>query len=480
MVEKNSLLEEHVPRLSKIMYSFGSLANSILNGFVYANITFFYNIKLGADPALLGIAWGIFAIWNTLNDPLFSYIIDNTRTKIGRRIPYIRYGAIFYGLAFIFCWFPIAPIGNQIALFFNFLAALFILDTMFTIIGCCFFSLPAEIAVTAKERASLTVYASIIGFINLVVGIVLPIVLLTGQKGIPEIFSISIIMIGLICSLLLFVTSYFYKENLFAQLQPYEPFVEGLRLTLKNKAFWILMIPAFCISILYPMFQTGLLYYVEYVISGTDLLSFIVALIIGVVIGMGFNLKKMPSWGPKKVAIINYSIVLVSGISLFLLGQNTFIAAVPTFFFGIGFAGALIASTVLMGDCIDNDELITGKRREAIYGGVNAIVTKPGLSIANWLFLFFLTFFGFIQPIVENGIAIKQPQSQMGITGVLVGFLLLPGILLGICALAMKWFPLDGPEWLKKKKYIMELHAKKEREYIEKLKKDEKMNKTTS
>jgi GPH family glycoside/pentoside/hexuronide:cation symporter len=65
------------------MYSFGSLANSILNGFVYANITFFYNIKLGADPILLGIAWGIFAIWNTLNDPLFSYIIDNTRTKLG-------------------------------------------------------------------------------------------------------------------------------------------------------------------------------------------------------------------------------------------------------------------------------------------------------------------------------------------------------------------------------------------------------------
>ena len=480
MVEKNTLLEEHVPRLSKIMYSFGSLANSILNGFVYANITFFYNIKLGADPILLGIAWGIFAIWNTLNDPIISYIIDNTRTKLGRRIPFIRYGSIFYGLAFIFCWFPIAPIGNQIALFFNFLAALFIIDTMFTIVGCCFFSLPAEIAITAKERASIGVYSSVIGFINLVIGIVLPIVLLTGQEGIPPIFGISIIILGLICSLLLFITSYFYKELLFSQLQPHEPFIEGLRLTLKNRAFWIYMVPAFCISILYPMFQTGLLYYVDYVVVGMDLIFFIVALIIGIAIGMGFNLKKMASWGPKRTAIINLSIVFVSFITLFLLGQNTFIVAIPTFFLGLGFAGSLISTIVLMGDNIDNDELITGKRREAIYGGVNAIVTKPGLSIANWLFLSFLTFFGFIQPIIENGVAIKQPQSSMGILGILVGFLLFPGILLGICAFSMKWYPLDGPEWLKKKKYLMELHAQKEREYLESLKREEKTNKTKS
>ncbi len=474
-MEKIDLPEEHVSVKVKLAFSFGGFANNILNGFVFANLTFFYNQKLGADATLLGIAWLIFAIWNTINDPIASYFIDNTRTKIGRRIPYIRYGSIFYGLAFIFCWFPIAPLDNQIALFFNFLLALFLLDTMFTIIGCCFFSLPNEIAVTAKERASVMVYSNVIGFINIVIGIVLPIVLLTGQEGIPAIFSITILILGFSCTLLLFITSFFIKENLFAQMQPHEPFIEGLKLTLKNKPFWIFMIPSFCIMLVYPTLQTGLLFYIDYVVVGQDIILFVLALIIGIAFGMGFNLKKIATWGSKKTAIICFSLISISFIILFFFGQNSYAAAIPIFCIGIGFAGALITNGVLMGDAIDNDELITGKRREAIYGGVNAIVTKPAISIANWMFLGMLTIFGFVEPIIENGISVKQPQSELAIIGILVAFCILPAILIGISAFALHWYPLDGPEWLKKKKYIMQLHEQKESEYLQKLSEEQKL-----
>jgi len=112
MKENFELPEELVSAKIKLSFSIGGLANGLLNGLVFANLTFFYQIKLGADAGLLMIGWLIFAIWNTLNDPIASYIVDNTRTKIGRRIPYIRYGSIFYGLAFIFCWFPISPLDN--------------------------------------------------------------------------------------------------------------------------------------------------------------------------------------------------------------------------------------------------------------------------------------------------------------------------------------------------------------------------------
>ena len=116
MSQKIELPEEKLTKTTKTSFAFGAFANNILNGFVFANITFFYNQKLNADAALLAFAWLLFAIWNTVNDPIVSYFIDNTRTKIGRRIPYIRYGSVLYALAFIFCWIPIAPQGNQIAL----------------------------------------------------------------------------------------------------------------------------------------------------------------------------------------------------------------------------------------------------------------------------------------------------------------------------------------------------------------------------
>ena len=462
MEESMDIPEEYIPIKTKVNYSLGSFANNTLNGFVFANITFFYQVKLGLPVELLGIGWLIFAIWNTLNDPLASYLIDNTRTKIGRRIPYIRYGSFLYGLAFIFCWFPIAPLNNQIFLFFNFLAALFLLDTMFTFVGACYFSLPNEIAITAKQRASISVYNAVASFGNLVLGLILPVILFTGHKGIPPYFGPAIIIIGVACSITLFITSFYIKENMFAQMQPHEGFFEGLKLTFKNKAFWILMIPMLCIYLVTPIISTGFLYYIEFVVVGQAIIYFILSLIIGIVIGMVLTIFIIPKWHPKKTAFINLILISIGLAILFFVGKNAIIAAFPFFLIGIGFAGAMVAVPVILGDTIDNDELITGKRREAIYGGVNALINKPAISIANWMFLLTLTSFGFE--------ANEQTQTETAIIGILVAIYAIPAILIGVSAIILHLlYPLDGPEWRKKKKYIMELHEKKEKEYIQKL-----------
>jgi len=461
MNENIELPEESVSVKAKLSYSIGGLANGLLNGFVFANLTFFYNVKLGTDESLLIIGWLIFIIWNTINDPIASYIVDNTRTKIGRRVPYIRYGSIFYGLVFIFCWFPISPLDNQVGLFINFVVALFLLDTMFTLVGVCFFSLPNEIAITAKGRASIGVYNSTVGLINLVLGFILPIVLLTGQEGIHPLFGPVIVIIGLGSSVILFVTSFGIKENMFTQLQEHEGFIEGLKLTLKNKPFWILMVPAFLIATLYPIFFTGILYYIDYILSGQSPVYVLLSIIIGIILGLILTLKKIAKWQPKKTMIINVYLIVVGLILLFIVGYNSILASIPFLLIGIGYGGAAIGNFAIMGDVIDNDELITGKRREAVYGGVNAIVNKPAVSIANVLFLAIISGFGFISE--------QQLQENMALIGIMIAFCIIPAILLFFTAFSLRWYPLDGPEWLDKKRYIMELHKEKEKEYLQSL-----------
>ena len=460
--------EEYVSPKTKINLSLGRVANGILVGFVFGNLTFFYQIKLGLPAEFLGIGWLIFAIWNTLNDPLASYIIDNTRTKIGRRIPYIRYGSFLYGLTFIFCWFPLAPLDNHLLLFINFLAALFLLDTMFTFVGACYFSLPNELAVTAKQRASISLYNAIGSLGNLILGIILPVILFTGHDGLPSYFGLAIIIIALACTLTLYITSFFIKENMFAQMQPREGLVEGIKLTFKNKPFWILMIPMFCIYLVTTIVGTGLLYYIEFVLVGQSVIYFILSFLIGIVIGMILTIIVIPIWHPKKTAFINLIIISTGFGILFFVGRNAILAAIPYFLIGSGFGGGMVAVPVMIGDTIDNDELITGKRREAVYGGVNALVDKPSISIANWLFLFIIVSFGFDSN--------KQTQSEMTITGILVAIGAIPAILIAVSAIVLYLlYPLDGPEWRKKKIYIMELHKIKEKEYLEKLVKDGKL-----
>ena len=72
------------------------------------------------------------------------------------------------------------------------------------------------------------------------------------------------------------------------------------------------------------------------------------------------------------------------------------------------------------------------------------------------MFLLTLASFGFD--------ANKQTQTQMAITGILVAIFAIPAILVGVSAIILLFFyPLDGPEWRKQKKYIMELHEQKEK-----------------
>ncbi|MEX2681306.1 MAG: MFS transporter [Candidatus Sigynarchaeota archaeon] len=456
------VLEESIPRKVKLYLGLGNFANGFLNGFPFANMTFFYEEKVGLHPDLVGWAWLIFAIWNTLNDPLFSYIIDNTRTRIGRRIPYIRYGSVFYVAAFLFCWFPIAAPGDQLGLFINFLVALFLLDTMFTFVGCCFFSLPNEIAVTAGQRASLTIYSSVFGFLNLGLGLLLPMFLLTGQAGIHPLFAPLMIVLGVACGVILYVTSFGLKENMFAQDQEHEGFVQGLRDTLKNKPFWIIMIPAFLLSMLAPLIQTGILYFIDYVVPGQNVLPALLSFVLLVVVGVIVFTRLLDRWQAKKTTIACYYLFTIWFLVLFFMGRDAFLVSIPLGGLGFAFAGALICNGVVMGDTIDNDELITGKRREAIYGGVNAIVTKPGISVANWGFMAIITAFGFVPPV--DGV--KQSQPPLVATGILVAMSLLPAAGTLLSAIALHWYPLDGQGWLKKKKYLMELHAQKERDFL--------------
>ena len=283
------------------------------------------------------------------------------------------------------------------------------------------------------------------------------------------------VIIGIGGALTLFITSYGLKENMFAQMQKKQGFLEGLTLTLKNKAFWIFMIPAFCIALVLPVLQTGILYYIDYIITGQNVTYLIISLMCGVVLGFTVTLYKIDDLGPKITMMANLALISVGFIILYFIGFSAILASIPGFILGIGLSGALISQAVVMGDVIDNDELITGNRREAIYGGVNAIVTKYPISLANWLFLTVIVIFGFKTPEIIDGISYKQPQTELALIGIMVAFCLIPGILLGISAIAMKFYPLAGEEWTQKKKYLMELHDKKEQKYLKKLQEQGKL-----
>ena len=119
-------------------------------------LTYYFTRWRGLDPVLAGWVWILFGLWNAVNDPLFGYISDRTKSKLGRRIPYIRFGAPIYGIAFIMFWFIFPGTQNsQTGMFIQMVLALFIFDSLYTAIATSLYVMPYEMAVSNKARSGI-------------------------------------------------------------------------------------------------------------------------------------------------------------------------------------------------------------------------------------------------------------------------------------------------------------------------------------
>ena len=449
----------------KSKFAFGGLGAGIglPSQIAFSALTFFYNTTLGLSEELAGIAWLIFSIWNAINDPLFGFIEERTKSeKYGRRIPYIRFGAPLYGIAFVFCWIPLVEINNQLALFFNLTIVLFVFDTLFTILGLINFTLPAEMAITAKERANLLVYGAAISSISYVIAFILPLLFLTGNESPTATIEFLVVMIavGIICALILFVSSFYLKENKYTQMEETLPVIKGIVETFKNTPFLIYEVSNFSFTFAQTILTTAIFYYVTYVLILTGFMTTLPLLLVFVMIFVFFAVynKLVGKYGVKKTYILA---LLWSGVSFlltFLVGWMINFAIIGFILIGIGFSGFMLTNQVVIADIIDYDETRTGKRRETTYSGINALITKPAISIANWLFLLIISNFGF-----DSSQTIQTFSAQMGI---MIGFSLIPAIFLIFSSIVMLFYPLDGPKWLAKKAELIKIHEMKELDYI--------------
>ena len=161
---------ERLPFWTKLLYGGGDTGFSLLYTTLDVYLLYFLVTVVKLHPAYAAAAIFFGRTWDWINDPLVGYLTDRTRSRWGRRRPYLLWGPVPFGLSFILLWW-VPPIQSQAGLAVYYGAAYFCFDALATLVSVPYLALTPELTPDYDERTSLMMYrmgfsivAGILGF----------------------------------------------------------------------------------------------------------------------------------------------------------------------------------------------------------------------------------------------------------------------------------------------------------------------------
>ncbi len=445
-------------------YFLGNFSWTILGGiFLLSYVDFFYD-DLGLNDTYFNLALIIYAIINSINDPLLSIMSDRTNRKRwgSRRLIYIRWGGLAWCIFFIMTWFPWSY-DDQLIMFFHFLFSISMFDMGLSLVISCWMALLPEIAQDVNQRVKLSY---VVGIISMAAGIFVVIFVNTKELGIP-VFQIMSIFVGIICFVLFYFVGTLVKEREEYMDDKPLPFFKGIVETVKSKSFMIFIgYNFFCVVNV----SLGIAYvFIYQLITPLDLMGFYLIMVFNATIANYLGMRFQRKMGMRGV-ILKFGIFkVILGILFYILslmitqGQLGLLIPLIGYLF-VSFLGGIMGgfNHTLMTLSMDEDELKTGIRRENTFLGVNALFTKPGDSIGPVIATVILG----ITNYVRDSPAILQPDTAL--IGIKTIFLLIPALFTIISLIFLYFYPIHGEYKTKIYDEIEKLHQKKIDQFTEK------------
>jgi GPH family glycoside/pentoside/hexuronide:cation symporter len=139
-----------------IGYSVGECANSLIMNSLFGYAMLYYTDALGLPHSSAGIAMALAVFWDAITDPVMGHISDNTKSRFGRRHPYMLLGGLATIVTYIFLWYvPSAVTGNMQMLFWYLVVINLLQRTAITVFYVPFVALGFEICTDYRGRVTL-------------------------------------------------------------------------------------------------------------------------------------------------------------------------------------------------------------------------------------------------------------------------------------------------------------------------------------
>ena len=421
---------------TKLAYGAGDLGPAITANISVFYLLIFFTSVAGIPAGLAGTILMIGKIWDGVNDPLVGFLTDKTKSRRwGRRLPWMFYGAIPFGVFFFLQWtvpqFSANQSENIWPLFWYYVAIGIVSQSFYTVVNLPYTAMTPELTQDYDERTSLNSYRFTFSIGGSILSLILTQIVFSLIADRQQRYLVLAAICTVISILGLYWCVFGVRDRILAfeakRIQTEEPaslpFFEQLKIVFSNRPF-LFVIGIYLFSWLGVQITASIIPYfvVNYMgIKESDVPPVLIAV-------QGTALLMLFVWGAlskkigkKVVYFMGMSLWIIAAAGLFFLRPGQIVLMyVMAVMAGIGVSTAYLIPWSMIPDVIELDELQTGQRREGIFYGFMVLLQKFGLALGLFLVGNALQVAGFKESIAGRPLPI-QPESALFAIRVAVG-----------------------------------------------------------
>ncbi|MBN1246996.1 MAG: MFS transporter [Anaerolineae bacterium] len=436
--------------LQKIGYGLGD----IYGGGAGTLISFYYLVFLTdvvrIRPGLAGTVILISKVYDAITDPFEGVIADRTRTRMGRRRPYLLAGVPLVFLSFFALFYP-TSLPSETSRFLFVVATYLFFSTIVSIVMLNYNALQSELTLDYNERTVLSSVRIFFSTIGSIAAALVPLEIVGAFDSVRTGYVAMGLTFGAIFALPFIATVLTTRERSEFQRPP-QPF--DWRKTylqpFQTKTFVMALLMYLLAFVAIDAVSSIVVYYMKYHLLRGGEVSFVNGtLLVAQVVSLPFYSWLSRHTSKRTGYMVGAGIWMAAMVVSGLITPASPAWAVYVFasIVGIGTGGIVVMIYAIFPDIPDVDELATGERREGTYSALITFVRKFSSAVAIFLVSNALAVAGYIPPVEElaNGRTrlIEQAQSPAFITTLRWIFAGVPIALLAVALVFASRYPLS-------------------------------------
>jgi len=450
----------------RLAFACGEVGDNIaLNTFSFLIFTFYFAV-VGIPTPIMTLGFIFWALWNAINDPLIGYLSDRTKSRWGRRIPWMIGATIPLGILMILLFTPPSTYDVNQSVFIYFIIILVLFDIVYTAFNLNYNALFSEMFVDMKVRSSTGRIRIMFVLIATAFALAFPTFIIEDiTNSNPANVNTTLtqyLIVGIVAAIIIFIFYFLIlkwgvkdPKHISKDAETAMPFIKTLKFTLKHKSFQWFLLPALGTWLVINILPTLAPLFFTYAVDITDTELIGILLLVNLLVAA----ISTPLWeiirvkkGARMSGLIGTAVWVVT--VLFFAFSNTFpMALIFMIFMGFGLGGGLYFYDQCIAEIIDEDEITYGVRRSGIYYAVLNFLIRLSM-ILNFVII------GIVFT-STNWYDYKPNPGVDVILGLRVLMGIYPAIVLVLSFIGLYFYPIKGARLAENRKKLTELHKKK-------------------